>query len=39
LIAADSVVQHRVCDLPGVAENELTETAVTFIDTAGANYD
>jgi superfamily I DNA and/or RNA helicase len=39
LIAADSVTQHPLCDLPDVAENELTATAVTFIDTAGANYD
>ncbi|MCA9961963.1 MAG: C-terminal helicase domain-containing protein, partial [Anaerolineales bacterium] len=26
-------------DLPGVAQNGLTETAVTFIDTAGASFD
>jgi superfamily I DNA and/or RNA helicase len=39
LLAAAAVAQHRLCDLPGVRESELTETAVTFIDTAGANYD
>jgi ATP-dependent RNA/DNA helicase IGHMBP2 len=26
-------------DLPGVSANELTETPITFIDTAGASYD
>lgn len=39
LRADDSVAQHLLSDLPGVQRNELTETAVTFIDTAGANYD
>jgi superfamily I DNA and/or RNA helicase len=39
LLADTVVAQHRLCDLPGVRESELTETAVTFIDTAGANYD
>ena len=39
-LLADAAVQdHLLCDLPGVARNELTETAVTFIDTAGAGYD
>ncbi|MBE2202497.1 MAG: AAA family ATPase [Anaerolinea sp.] len=39
-LQAAAVVQgHLLCDLPGVARNELTETAVTFIDTAGASYD
>ena len=39
-LQADASVQgHLLCDLPGVAANELTATAVTFIDTAGAGYD
>jgi ATP-dependent RNA/DNA helicase IGHMBP2 len=39
LIAHDSVRNHRLCDLPGVETNALTETPVQFIDTAGAGYD
>lgn len=39
LQAATAVQNHLLCDLPGVTRNELTETAVTFIDTAGASYD
>ena len=39
LIAHESVANHRMCDLPGVAANPLTETPVQFIDTAGASYD
>lgn len=39
LVAADSVVSHRLCDLPGVTADPLTETPVTFVDTAGAGYD
>ncbi|MEZ4646093.1 MAG: AAA domain-containing protein [Chloroflexota bacterium] len=39
-LQADATVQaHLLCDLPGVAQNGLTETAVTFIDTAGASFD
>ena len=30
---------HRLCDLPGVRAEPLTETPVQFIDTAGAGYD
>jgi len=33
LIAHDSVANHRLCDLPGVEANPLTETPVQFIDT------
>jgi ATP-dependent RNA/DNA helicase IGHMBP2 len=39
LQADDSVQGHLLCNLPGVAGDGLTETAVTFIDTAGAGYD
>jgi superfamily I DNA and/or RNA helicase len=39
LIAADSVRGHRLCDLPGVASSEMTETPLRFIDTAGSGYD
>ncbi|MFO0847515.1 MAG: AAA domain-containing protein [Gemmataceae bacterium] len=39
LVADDSVVSHRLCDLPGVTADPLTESPVTFVDTAGAGYD
>ena len=39
LIADPSVAAHRLCDLPAVVEDELTTNPVTFIDTAGADYD
>jgi predicted DNA helicase len=39
LIAHESVANHRLCDLPGVDANPLTEAPVQFIDTAGASYD
>ncbi len=39
LQADASVRGHRLCDLPGVATNALTETPVQYIDTAGAGYD
>ncbi|MCP4426885.1 MAG: AAA family ATPase, partial [Chloroflexi bacterium] len=39
LQADDSVQGHLLCDLPGAARNDLTGTAVTFIDTAGAGCD
>lgn len=39
-LSADSTVSgHLLKDLPGVAANELTETPIHFIDTAGASYD
>ena len=39
LRADPSVASHLLQDLPGVAANELTGTALHFIDTAGASYD
>jgi ATP-dependent RNA/DNA helicase IGHMBP2 len=39
LRAGPSVATHRLCDLPGVESNALTESPVQFIDTAGAGYD
>lgn len=39
LTADASVIGHRLCDLPGVRAELLTETPVQFIDTAGASYD
>jgi superfamily I DNA and/or RNA helicase len=39
LIASPTVSNHLLRDLPGITSNELTETAVSFIDTAGASYD
>ena len=39
LVADESVIGHRLCDLPGVRTEPLTETPVQFIDTAGASYD
>ena len=39
LIAHDSVVEHCLADLPEVESNEFTMDLVTFIDTAGANWD
>jgi predicted DNA helicase len=39
LEADDSVAEHRLVELPGVAESPLTATAVEFIDTSGAGYD
>jgi predicted DNA helicase len=39
LVAHESVANHRLCDLPGVRDELLTETPVQFIDTAGASYD
>src|SRR5262249_17178789 len=39
LVAHESVASHRLCDLPGVTNDPITETAVQFIDTAGASYD
>lgn len=39
LIAHDAVASHRLCDLPDVESSPLTESPLTFIDTAGAGYD
>ena len=39
LIAHESVAGHRLCDLPGVTACPLTESPITFLDTAGASYD
>jgi hypothetical protein len=39
LVADESVIGHRLCDLPGVRAEPLTESPVQFIDTAGASYD
>ena len=39
LIADASVATHRLCELPGVRAEALTEAPVRFIDTAGAGYD
>jgi hypothetical protein len=39
LIADESVIGHRLCDLPDVRAEPLTEEPVKFIDTAGAGYD
>jgi predicted DNA helicase len=39
LRADPSVATHRLCGLPGVEGNALTEAPVQFIDTAGAGYD
>jgi superfamily I DNA and/or RNA helicase len=39
LVAHESVADHLLCGLPGVAENELTSTPIRFIDTAGAGWD
>ena len=39
LVASPSVREHLLRDLPGVTDNDLTGTAVDFIDTAGASYD
>ncbi len=39
LQADAAVMAHRLCDLPGVPAQPLTETPVQYIDTAGAGYD
>lgn len=39
LVAHESVAAHRLCDLPGVRTESLTESPVRFIDTAGAGYE
>lgn len=39
LVADATVIGHRLCDLPGVRAEPLTESPVQYIDTAGASYD
>ncbi|WP_373650746.1 AAA domain-containing protein [Schlesneria sp. DSM 10557] len=39
LTAAASVREHRLCDLPKVAELPLTQTSIQFYDTAGSDCD
>src|SRR6185436_12062397 len=39
LVADTSVSGHLLKDLPDVQQSPLTETPLTFIDTAGAGYD
>jgi ATP-dependent RNA/DNA helicase IGHMBP2 len=39
LVAHETVASHRLCDLPGVNTDPITEIPVQFIDTAGASYD
>ncbi len=39
LIADASVAEHRLADLDGVRESPLTETPVTYFDTAGAGWE
>lgn len=39
LAAHSSVEGHLLCDLPHVAESELTREPLRFIDTAGAGFD
>ena len=39
LLADDSVAQHRLCELAGVTENEMTSTPLLLVDTAGASCD
>jgi len=39
LVAHESVAGHRLCDLPGVSAEALTEAPLQFSDTAGASFD
>jgi ATP-dependent RNA/DNA helicase IGHMBP2 len=39
LIADKAVANHLLADLPGVVAGAALDTAVTYIDTAGAGYD
>lgn len=39
LVAHDSVVEHQLCDIESVEASEYTSEVITFIDTAGANWD
>ncbi|MEZ6134018.1 MAG: AAA domain-containing protein [Pirellulaceae bacterium] len=38
LVADASVKSHRLCDVPGVATNEMTDKVLEFWDTAGAEW-
>lgn len=39
LQADPSVAGHLLCDLPNMAATDVTETPLSFIDTAGASFD
>lgn len=39
LVAAPSVANHLLREIPHVRESSLTESVVTFVDTAGASWD
>ena len=39
LSAAAAVSGHLLCELPGVLDTPITQTAIEFIDTAGASFD
>ena len=39
VVAGPAVSSHRLCDLPGVTQSELTETVLLLIDTAGSGMD
>ncbi len=39
LIAADSVAEHLLADLPAVVSSPLTQSSIRFIDTAGSSCD
>lgn len=39
LSASPVVRDHLLRDLPGIADNDLTSSALDYIDTAGASYD
>jgi ATP-dependent RNA/DNA helicase IGHMBP2 len=39
LVADVSVASHRLIDLPRITSSQFTERPVTFIDTAGAEYE
>lgn len=39
LVADPSVAAHLLCDLPHVAVDQLTESPLMFVDTAGASWD
>lgn len=39
LVADPSVAAHLLCDLPHVEANELTDSPLMFVDTAGASWD
>lgn len=39
LVADPCVAEHRLCDLPNMATTDVTESPLSFIDTAGASFD